>query len=196
MFFNRRQFLVRQLPGMILVTDVPYKISAADPISLLSAEKVQVGGKEMFRIIVTNDPTNSVWELQCSSDMQSWQTVSNVVPLPTGKILWQTPPTNHAMFLRAKVVTTTIQVPGNISYQVPLLTGQTLFDAMTSLKASSKTPFDFVDESQPLGRFVTSINNTNSRRWVFTVNGQQELFGGISSYVAKNGGDVISWFIT
>jgi len=192
MFFTRRQFIVRQLPGVVLVTSAPYQISA-EPTSLLSAQKLQVGGKETFRIVVTNFPSNSVWELQQSLDMQSWQTVSNAVPLATGKILWQTPTTNQAMFLRAKVVTTTIRVPGNISYQVPLLIGQTLFEAMTNLKLSSKTPFDFTDETQPLGRFVTAINGVGSQRWVFTVNNQQELSGGISSYVAQNGGDVISW---
>jgi len=192
MFFTRRQFLVRQLPGMMLVTSVPYQISA-EPTSLLSAQKLQVGGKEMFRIIVTNSPSNSVWELQQSLDMRSWQTVSNAVPLPNGKILWQTPTTNQSMFLRAKVVTTTMKVPGNISFRIPLLVGQTLFDAMTNLKASSKTPFDFTDELQPLGRFVTSINGVNAPRWVFTVNDQQELSGGVSNYVVKNGGDVISW---
>lgn len=195
MFFTRRQFIVRQLPGFMLMTSVPYRVSA-EPISILSAGKVQVEGKETFRIIVTNNPMNSVWELQCSYDMKSWQTVSNAVPLATGKIMWQTPPTNTVLFLRAKVVTTTIRVPGNISYQVPLLTGQTLFDAMTSLKVSSKTPFDFDFDLKPLGQFVTAINGVVAPKWVFTVNSQQELSGGVSNYVVKNGGDVISWFTT
>ncbi|OGI68433.1 hypothetical protein A2738_00940 [Candidatus Nomurabacteria bacterium RIFCSPHIGHO2_01_FULL_42_15] len=193
---NRRKF-VRNF-GILSTTLLAHK-GVASITNLVSSrlkyEKVVVNGTEIFRVVATPSPTNSVWELQQSLDAgTSWTTITNATSIGGGKIQWDASSIKKAEFFRAKIVTATITVPNNTPYDIPLIEGQKLFDAMESLKLVIPS-FTFTSQFHTgLGQFVTSINGTSQGgglKWILFVNGVSSTKG--SSQLALNAGNHMEW---
>ena len=200
MFFEarkstRRRFFLASLGGLAATLGAGKGIAELLS-SRMEGQKTTVGGEEKFRIVVTGSPTNSVWTLEQSPDLNSWTNVasSNSVSVGTGKLEWDIPRANQSAFFRAKLVTVTIRIKNGASYQVPLISGQKLLEAMESLKVASPS-FTFEYEWRDFGQFVTKINGVAYPKWVFTVNGQRQYdpSPGVADYIVKSGGDIFEW---
>ncbi len=160
---------------------------AATPTAQLYISRTSSG----LRIIAIIDPTDSVWELQQSTDSgKTWITLSGKpVLIGPGRIMWNVPNESGVIF-RTRLMTEATMKVANVTYQIQA-NGRTLFTAMERLQLEDPS-FKFTWEWRKLGRFVTSVNDIKHPKWVFTVNGKKQEKYGISDYILTPA-ETIAW---
>lgn len=189
---NRRKFFRRGLVGGVMLM-LPRTLWASlwtTPSARLKVKRVGAN------VVITAEysPTESVWELQKSLNTGvSWTIVQGGIITAPGKMEWTITATQGAVTFRLRQVTATLVVEEK-SYQIPV--GQILFDALGNLKASATTSFTFksTDETQNEGQFVTSLNERNSKYWVFEPNDQPQSDAGVLDFTIPRG--TIIWLTT